>query len=63
MTDDDDLKLYTTIQVAELCEVTTETIRNWIDNGDLPALKINNAWRIRKVDLREFLQKRYHTGD
>lgn len=59
--EDDDVKLFTTAQVGELCEVTTETVRTWIENGQLPALKINNHYRIRKTDLRLFLTERYHT--
>jgi excisionase family DNA binding protein len=55
----DDIKLYTTEQVAELCEVTTETIRNWINDGLLKAVKLNNVFRVKRVDLIEFLNSRY----
>jgi excisionase family DNA binding protein len=56
---DDDLQLYTTSQVAELCQVTTETVRNWITKNTLPALQINGLWRVRKSDLRAFLTERH----
>jgi len=39
--------LLTVTQVAEEFQVTTQTIRNWIDGGALPAAKIGRAFRAR----------------
>jgi len=59
-TEDDDVKLFTTAQVAAFLEVTPETIRNWIDDGTLPAIKLNNLWRVTKRDLRDFISRRHN---
>lgn len=62
-TEDDDVKLFTTTQVAEFCEVTEETIRRWIKDKHLPAIRMpggaNGKLRVRKDDLRKFLDERY----
>lgn len=62
-TEDDDVKLFTTAQVAELCEVTEETIRRWIKEGGLAAIRMpggsQGRLRVRKKDLMKFLDERY----
>jgi excisionase family DNA binding protein len=57
--EDADVKLYTTSQVAKLCEVTQPTVRNWITSQKLRAIKINGKLRIRKSDLIVFFNERY----
>ena len=37
--------------------MTTQTIRNWIDHGTLPAAKIGRAFRVRPEDLEELLAR------
>lgn len=54
-----EVKLYTTGDVAILCAVTPETVRNWINEGDLPAVRINNFWRVKHTDLKAFLDARH----
>lgn len=57
--DDPDVKTYTTEQVAEFCQVTTETVRRWLNEGKLKGVKLDNAWRIIRRDLIQFLNERY----
>ena len=49
--------LLTATQVAEEFQVTTQTIRNWIDGGALPAAKIGRAFRVKREDVDELLAR------
>ena len=49
---------YCTIkEVAEIVGVHSNTVRNWIDNGDLKAYKLGKVIRIRKEDLEAFAKE------
>jgi excisionase family DNA binding protein len=48
-------KLLTVTEVAEEFQVTTQTIRNWIDSGVLPAAKIGRAFRVKREDVDAML--------
>ncbi len=50
-------QILTVAQVAEELQVTTQTIRNWIDAGALPAAKIGRGFRIRREDLDAVLAR------
>src|SRR2546427_12757316 len=50
-------RLLTVTEVAEEFQVTTQTIRNWIDGGALPAAKIGRAFRVRREDVDELLAR------
>lgn len=52
-------KFFTTNEVAEIFKVTTETVRRWIDDGDLKAASFNGRWRIREKDLVEFSNQKF----
>ncbi len=40
------IKHYTRKEVADLCEVTTQTIRFWEDAGVIPSpIRLKNNWR------------------
>jgi excisionase family DNA binding protein len=43
------------MQVAEQLQLNQQTVRNWIDAGALPAVRIGRRVRIRRVDLDELL--------
>jgi excisionase family DNA binding protein len=43
-----DQQLLTVMQIAEEFQVTTQTIRNWIDGGALPAVKIGRCYRVKR---------------
>lgn len=52
----------TTAQVAELFQVTEETIRRWIRAGELPVLDLGarkGGYRIRRADIDAFIRQRY----
>jgi excisionase family DNA binding protein len=52
-----DQKILTVAQVADELQVTTQTIRNWIDSGVLPAAKIGRGFRIRREDVDAVLAR------
>ena len=45
----------TVAEVAELLKLNQQTIRNWIDEGRLPAVRIGRRVRVRRVDLDRVL--------
>ena len=47
--------LLTVTQVADEFQVTTQTIRNWIEGGALPAAKIGRAYRVKREDVDAML--------
>ena len=49
--------LLTVPQVAGEMQVTAQTIRNWIDHGTLPAVRIGRAFRVRREDVDALLQR------
>lgn len=61
MSDEAPETLWTTQQVADAFQVTSETIRNWIGEGKLKAVKLGNEWRIPNSDLATFTRERYAT--
>jgi excisionase family DNA binding protein len=50
-------RLLTVPQVAEEFQVTDQTIRNWIDSGVLPAVRIGRAFRIKRSAVDELLDR------
>lgn len=52
-------KLYSSREVAEYLKVTPETVWNWIKAGRLKASKVGRSYKIREVDLREFIGQKY----
>jgi excisionase family DNA binding protein len=50
-------QLLTVPQVAEEMQVTPQTIRNWIDHGTLPAVRVGRAFRVRREDVDALLQR------
>jgi excisionase family DNA binding protein len=50
-------QLLTVPQVAEQFQVTTQTIRNWIDAGVLPAVRVGRAFRMRSEDVDALLER------
>ena len=50
-------------EVSDLLQVSVQTVRRWIKEDDLPAYKVGpRMWRIRKVDLDEWLEQQRSTG-
>lgn len=55
-------KLYKTQEVADICQVTIETVRVWL-TSDPPVLKgiktPTNRWRVPESSLKEFIKERH----
>jgi len=50
---------FMTIQdVADLLKVSTATVRTWIKNEELRAVKLEREFRIARVDLERFVGTR-----
>lgn len=53
-------KLYTTKEVAEIFNVTAETVRNWILTGQLHAKQTpGHQYRIPRQDVLNFARSHY----
>jgi len=50
--------LLTLDQAAEVLQVSTKTIRRWIDAGELVAHRIGRQLRISEADLQSFIRMR-----
>jgi|SRR5579884_350950 len=49
----------TVAEVAEVLKLNQQTVRNWIDQGSLPALRVGRRVRIRRDDFRVMLERGY----
>jgi excisionase family DNA binding protein len=49
----------TVAEVAETLKLNQQTVRNWIDQGSLPALRVGRRVRIRRSDFEQLLQAGY----
>ncbi len=47
----------TVAEVAELLKLNQQTVRNWIDQGSLPALRVGRRVRIRRSELERVLEQ------
>ncbi len=50
-------KLYTTTEIAKIFGVRLKTVRNWIADGKLGAIKVGHIYRIPEGELREFMRR------
>jgi excisionase family DNA binding protein len=51
----------TVYEVAGLLKVNQMTVRNWIDQGSLPAVRVGRRVRIRREDFDVFTARRIAT--
>ncbi|MDE3132352.1 MAG: helix-turn-helix domain-containing protein [Acidobacteriota bacterium] len=49
----------TVAEVADLLRLNQQTVRNWIDAGSLPALRVGRRVRIKRSDLDRILESGY----
>lgn len=49
----------TVSEVADVLRLNPQTVRNWIDAGSLPAVRIGRRVRIKKSDLDRFVADGY----
>ena len=60
MIDDDRGEPFLTVaEVAELLKLNQQTVRNWIDQGSLAAVRVGRRVRIRRSDLDRLLEDGY----
>ena len=52
-----DDEFLTVAEIAELLKLNQQTVRNWIDQGYLPALRVGRRVRVRRADLDRLLSK------
>ena len=55
--------LLTVAEVAEMLKLNQQTIRNWIDQGSLPAIRIGRRVRIKRSDFERILEEGYSAGN
>ena len=49
----------TVAEVAEMLKLNQQTVRNWIDQGSLAALRVGRRVRIRRSDFERLLAEGY----
>jgi excisionase family DNA binding protein len=54
-----DDEFLTVAEVAELLKLNQQTLRNWIEQGQLPAIRIGRRVRIRRSDFERLVQQGY----
>ena len=52
----------TVAEVAETLKLNQQTVRNWIDQGTLPALRVGRRVRIKRSDFERILAESYSGG-
>lgn len=52
----------TVAEVARMLKLNQQTVRNWIDHGTLPALRVGRRVRIKQSDLERLLTAGYTGG-
>jgi excisionase family DNA binding protein len=52
----------TVAEVAEILKLNQQTVRNWIDQGSLPALRVGRRVRIKRSDFEQVLARSYTGG-
>lgn len=51
-------KMFTPEQIAEMFQVTGQTVRNWLSRGELKGMKLGTrAWRVKESDLEAFIKQ------
>lgn len=51
-------ELFTVEQDAAYLKVSTKTIRRLIKNEEILASKVGGCWRIRQLDIEEYLKRK-----
>ena len=52
----------TVAEVAGMLKLNQQTVRNWIDQGSLPALRVGRRVRIKRSDFERVLAQAYTGG-
>ncbi|MBV9817312.1 MAG: helix-turn-helix domain-containing protein [Solirubrobacterales bacterium] len=62
MASESDESYLTVAEVAETLKLNQQTVRNWIDQGSLPALRVGRRVRIKRSDFERILRDGYSGG-
>jgi excisionase family DNA binding protein len=60
--DDVEESFLTVAEVANTLKLNQQTVRNWIDQGSLPALRVGRRVRIKRSDFERVLAEGYNAG-
>ena len=52
----------TVAEVAEMLKLNPQTVRNWIDQGSLPAVRVGRRVRILRSDFERLVEEGYKTA-
>ncbi len=52
---------FTTEEIAKDLKVNINTVRRWIQSGELVALDVGGEYRVAREDYKEFIQSRKTT--
>jgi excisionase family DNA binding protein len=52
-------ELLTVAEIATELKMNQQTIRNWIDSGDLPAIRLDRRVRVKRSDFDPLLESSY----
>jgi len=52
----DETRFYTPKEIAELFRISTQTVYNLINKGELKAVKFGNTYRIAGTSLKEYVE-------
>jgi excisionase family DNA binding protein len=52
----------TVAEIAELLKLNQQTVRNWIDQGSLPAVRVGRRVRIKRSDFDRIVEQGYRSA-
>lgn len=55
--------MYSITEVAEKLSVSDKTVRNWVTQGKIKAYRFGLAYRIKAVDLQDFIDNSQVKGE
>jgi excisionase family DNA binding protein len=57
-----DKDIFTVPEVARRLQVTDKTVRAWISERKLTAIRVGREWRIRQEDVQAFIDRNLSTA-
>jgi excisionase family DNA binding protein len=53
---------YTVTEVAKRLQVTDKTVRGWIRDRKISAVRVGREWRFREEDVQAFMEQNLSTA-
>lgn len=53
----------TVAEIARTLKLNQQTVRNWIDRGDLPAVHVGRRVRVKRSDFDRLIDQGYQRGE